>query len=96
MAVDLQTKKALDLKTLKLPPYPEVLSIQAEDYTDSDGDEALRITVVLAEDTDLDKVTGENVRALKSAIRDSLIGEGISRFPYVFLEIKGEPEAEGA
>ena len=96
MAVDTKTKAALDLATLKLPPRPKVLSVDVEDYTDADGDDALRITVVLTEDTDLSTVTGEDVRRLKSAIHESLRNIGVTLFPYIFLEIKGEPEAEGA
>ena len=36
-------EKALDLKNLKIPATLPVLSISAEEYTDSTGDEALKL-----------------------------------------------------
>ncbi len=97
MAVDEKTKDALDLKTLKLPPFPPVSKIEWEEYEDSTGDPALRLLVIFAENTDVDKITGEQVGNLKRAIRDSLIAHGISKFPYIFIttpEELAEPNDE--
>lgn len=85
MTVDQNTTDALDLKTLHLPPSPPVLRLEAEDYTDSEGESSLRITVVLDEETDISHVSGEDVGELKSAIRESLRKHGINVFPYIFL-----------
>lgn len=85
MAVDERTNEALDLKTLKLPPFPPVSEIRWEEYEDSTGDAALRLLVVFAENTDVEKITGQQVGDLKRAIRESLIAHGITKFPYTFI-----------
>ena len=90
----MKTSHLLDLTTLALPPYPHVLSAEVEDYTDADGEAALRVNVILAEDTDLDRVTGEDSLNLRSAIRRNLVAKNSTLFPYIFLEIKGERERD--
>lgn len=85
MAVDEKTNEALDLKTLKLPPFPPVARIEWEEYEDSTGDDALRLLVVFAENTDVEKITGQQLGDLKRAIRDSLIAHGVEKFPYVSI-----------
>ena len=85
MPVDRNTLEALDLKTLSLPPALPVAEVKAEDYTDSSGEPALRVLVVLEEDADVENLQGDAVRALKSAIHDSLRNHGVSGFPYIFL-----------
>ena len=82
MAVDQKTNEALDLKTLKLPPFPPVSKIEWEEYEDWTGEPSLRLLVIFAENTDVDKITGEQVGDIKRAIRDSLMAHGISKFPY--------------
>lgn len=85
MAVDEKTNEALDLKNLKLPPSPPVYKIDWEEYEDSTGEPSLRLQVVLAENTDVNKVTGEQIGDLKGAIHESLIAHGILKFPYIFI-----------
>jgi|LakMenE18May11ns_1017448.scaffolds.fasta_scaffold8088248_1 hypothetical protein len=85
MAVDEKTKEALDLKTLKLPPFPPVSEIQWEEYEDSTGDAALRLLVIFAKNTDVDSISGLQLGDLKRAIRDSLIAHGIEKFPYISI-----------
>ncbi len=85
MAVDEKTNEALDLKTLKLPPFPPVSKIECEEYEDSTGEPSLRLLVIFAENTDATKITGEQVGNLKRAIHDSLIAHGITKFPYIFI-----------
>lgn len=85
MAVDEKTKEALDLKTLKLPPFPPVSKIEWEEFEDWTGEPSLRLLVIFAENTDVDKITGEQVGDMKRAIHDSLIAHGISKFPYTFI-----------
>jgi hypothetical protein len=85
MAVDEQTRKALDLKTLKLPSFPLVSRIEWEEYEDSTGEPSLRLLVVFAENTDIEKVTGRQVGDLKRVIRESLRAHGITKFPYTFV-----------
>jgi hypothetical protein len=95
MTVDEKTREALDLKTLHLPHSPPVVRLDAEDYTDSDGESSLRITVVLEEATDISHVSGEDVGELKSVIRESLRNHGINVFPYIFLAKPSELQETG-
>jgi hypothetical protein len=85
MPVDDKTLKALDLKNLSLPLHPRVASVEAEDYTDSSGEPALRVLVTLDEAADIESLPGEMIGQLKSAIRDNLRRHGITAFPYIFL-----------
>ncbi|MCE9556099.1 MAG: hypothetical protein K8T91_22350 [Planctomycetes bacterium] len=94
MIVDNRVRDALDLHGLKLPAHPTVVNIEAEDYTNWSGDDALRVNVTLAGDTDEEKILGEEVIALKSAIQDSLRSHGITVFPYIFLRKAGPSEVE--
>jgi hypothetical protein len=84
--VDTKVRAALSLKRLKLPPKPRVLAIEAEDYVDWTGDEALRVWVVIDENTtDEELQNGRAIIQLKSAIHDSLLKNGITLFPYITL-----------
>jgi hypothetical protein len=85
MSVDEKTVEALDLKNLSLPATPRVLAVEAEDYTDSSGEPALRILVTLDESADVENLPGEAVGRLKSAIRENLRRHGVTVFPYIFL-----------
>ena len=85
MPVSVDAREALDLKNLPLPPGLHVLRIDAEDYTDWDGDPALRVTVVLDEATDEENISGAVVGNFKFAILENLRKHGINLFPYIFL-----------
>ncbi len=85
MAVDEKTTEALDLEHLQLPPSPPVSQINWKEYQDSTGEPSLRLQVVLEENTDVSKVSGEQIGELKAAIRDSLVAHGVSKFPYIFI-----------
>ena len=90
MAVDEKTIEALDLTKLSLPPSPPVSRIEVEDYEDSLGEPALRLLVVVRENTDMTKVSGEQIGEVKAAIRENLAAHGISRFPYIFIATEEE------
>src|SRR2546421_7318783 len=85
MSVDAKAREALDLKSLSFPPSLPVIRLEVEDYTDWDGDPALRVLVVLDESVDEEQVSGEDAGDLKFAIRESLRKHGITLFPYIFL-----------
>ena len=85
MPVDQKTRTALDIKRLSLPANLAVTRLEAEDYTDSTGERALRVLVVLDESVDVEKLTGEAISKLKFAIRQSLRKNGVNEFPYIFL-----------
>ena len=65
-------------------PLP-VVDIQIEDYIDADGDDALRISVILDDQTKDASLSGAAVIELKAAIRECLLRRGITVFPYIFL-----------
>ena len=73
--------EALDLKRLKLPNSLPVLALRAEDFTTWDGDETIRIHVLLDESADVDNISGEDVGELKYLIRDSLRKHGVTVLP---------------
>jgi hypothetical protein len=93
-----QAKGILDPKKLKLPEKPHVDAIDVEDTVDLDGKDALRVQVIIAEDTTDDEITGEAVIEIKSAIRDALRSQGIAEFAFIYFakpsELQPTDEAE--
>ena len=85
VTIDEKICEALDIKTLRLPHSLGVTDVTFEDYTDSDGDPALRFSVTVAESADLENIPVEDIGELKFAIGDSLRKHGIIIFPYIFL-----------
>jgi hypothetical protein len=85
MPVDEQTLQALDFRSLSLPAEPAVVGVDVEDYVDSSGEDALRVWVILAEEVNLDQLSGDDVLALKAVIRRSLQDHHIDRYAYVYL-----------
>ena len=85
MPVSVDMREALDLKKLPMPPGLRVLSLEAEDYTDWEGNPALRVNVLLDESVDVEKVGGAAIGDFKSGIRESLRKHGINLFAYIFL-----------
>lgn len=75
----------LDPAKLNLPPNIPVLRIETEAYTDMDGEDSLRVNVIIADDTVVENVGGKNWMKLKMAIRDSLLDQDIRLFPYIFI-----------
>ena len=92
MAVDQKIRESLrlsDLKT-KLPSNPRVVDIGVEDYVDTDGEDALRITVILDEGVEVEKLRAEDTIALKSAIRQRIREQGVELWPYIRLAKQSE------
>lgn len=86
MPVDTRVQDALRLESLNLPPRPRVIAIEAEDYVDYSGEEALRVWITIAEETtDEELRNGPATIQLKNAIRDSIRAKGITLFPYIRL-----------
>ncbi|MFO0842981.1 MAG: hypothetical protein U0797_11395 [Gemmataceae bacterium] len=84
MPIDTRVQEALRLDGLNLPPAPRVIGIEAEEYVDWAGDDALRVWVTIAEDsTDAELQNGRAIIKLKGAIHDSLLAKGITLFPYI-------------
>lgn len=61
-------------------PTTGLLEIRSEPVEDSEGHEALRITLVMAEDA-IDALTPVQLVALLREVHDSLLREGDERFP---------------
>jgi hypothetical protein len=85
MAVDQKIRDALKLSKLKtkLPKNPRVVDIRVEEYVDTSGDDALRVTVVLDEDVEVEKLRGEDIIAMTREIRRRVRDQGIELWPYV-------------
>ena len=94
MPVDEKTREALDLKSLNLPPEIPITRIEVEDYTSWDGDPSLRVTVILDEAVEVEKVSGDVIGELKNRSHNSLIDHGVARYPYFFLAKQSELDAQ--
>jgi hypothetical protein len=66
------------------------VEIDYERYTDADGESALRVWVVFEETSDAGDFSGDDVSDLKFAIRESLRGQGIEEFAYIFIVSEDE------
>lgn len=99
MAVDQMIRKVQDaLKPSKLrsklPRSPKVTDIRVEDYVDTDGEDALRVTVIIDEDVDVEKVGGHDIGDLKSAVRQRIRELGVELWPYVQIAKQSELDEE--
>jgi hypothetical protein len=94
MSVAQAIHESLELGRLNLPESPRVIELIPENYTDMDGEASLRITAVIDEATDLDRIDGRNVGLLKAEIHRSLQQHGIELFPYIFIAQTSELAAE--
>jgi hypothetical protein len=92
MAVDQKIVGALRLSDLKpkLPRHPRVVDIRVEDYVDTDGEDALRVTVILDERVNPAKASGQDITELTRAIHDRIRELGIELWPYVFFAKQSE------
>ena len=99
MAVDQMIRKVQDALKLgkvksKLPPQPRVVEIRVEDYVDSDGEDALRVTIVIDEDVDVEKVSGQDLSDLVNAVRSRIRGLGVERWAYIGFAKPSELEED--
>jgi hypothetical protein len=88
MAVDQMIRKVQDALKVsklrsKLPRDPKVVDIRVEDYVDTDGEDALRVWVIIDEGVDVENVDGDDITALKRTIHDRVRELGVERWPYV-------------
>ncbi len=90
MAVDQMIRKVQDalkpskLKS-KLPRNPKILDIRVEDYVDTDGEDALRVTVIIDEDVDVENTKGQDLSDLMNAIRGRIRELGVERWAYIWF-----------
>jgi hypothetical protein len=92
MPVDQKIRDSLRLSDLKseLPVNPRIVDIRVEDYVDTDGEDALRVTVILDEGVQVENVKAEDTIALKSAIRQRIREQGVDLWPYIRLAKQSE------
>jgi hypothetical protein len=99
MAIDQMIQKVQDALKLgklksKLPPNPKVVDICVEDYVDSDGEDALRVTIVIDEDVDVEKVSGQDLSDLVDAIRSRIRELDVERWAYIGFAKPSELEED--
>jgi hypothetical protein len=90
MAVDQTVQKVQDALKLskmrsKLPRNPKVVDIRVEDYIDMDKEDALRVTIVIDEDVDVEHTKAEDLSALMNAVRGRIRELGVDRWAYIWF-----------
>jgi hypothetical protein len=92
MAVDQKIRDVLKLSKLrsKLPRDPKVVDIRVEEYVDTDGEDALRVTIILDEGVEVEKLRGEDISALESAIRERIRDQTMELWPYIWFAKQSE------
>jgi hypothetical protein len=81
--------KLSDLKS-KLPRNPKVVDVRVEDYVDSDGEDALRVWVILDEKVKVEKLDGDDITAVKRTIHDRIRELGVELWPYIRMTKQSE------
>jgi hypothetical protein len=76
-------KNILDPRKLPLPPKPIVTDIKVFPYVDHHGIDSLEVWVILDDSTTRKDRSVDNVRAIRTAIHDTLLGAEIELFPYI-------------
>ena len=99
MAVDQMIQRVQDALKLskmrsKLPRDPKVVDIRVEDYVDTDGEDALRVWVILDESVDVENVSGDDVMAVKRKIHDRILDLGVELWPYIHMAKQSEFDEE--
>lgn len=88
--------EALENAKCTFPKAPRIQRLMVEDEIDMEGHDALRVTVVLPDDTRDDEFSGDNLLALRWAIYQALEAKGIKLFPYLFYATEQELADEAA
>lgn len=93
MTVAERAKQILDLSKLELPPRPRIVEVEAEEFVDHMGDDALWIYLYIAEDTlDKDYDAGSIIQ-IRRVISDFLSLNGVEQSVYTRILKKSEYEA---
>jgi hypothetical protein len=94
MATKAQIDQILDVRKLPLPAEPRVVDLKYETYVDSIGDDALRIWVILEDDTPSEQRSWAKVAPIEEAIHEALLKEDVRLWPYVDFRTRIEFEDE--
>jgi hypothetical protein len=66
------------------------VDIRVEDYVDTDGEDALRVTIILDEKVNVEKLSAEDITAVTSTIRNRIRELGVELWPYLFFAKQSE------
>lgn len=77
-----QIQKLMAQVAAGILPTKSLLEIRSEPVEDSEGQDALRITLVMAENA-IDVLTAKQIVTLLTEVHDSLLREGDERFPLI-------------
>jgi hypothetical protein len=78
----------------KLPKNPRVVDIGVEEYVDTSGEDALRVTVVLDEGVDVEKLRAEDITGMIGEIRARVRDQGVELWPYIQFVKQSELDAD--
>ena len=82
MLEDPQVQKLMKEVAAGIMPSTQLLEVRTEPAFDAEGNDALRITLVVADEA-VETLTGEQLTRLLVDIHDILLREGDDRFPLV-------------
>jgi hypothetical protein len=74
---------------------PRVVDNRVEEYVDTSGEDALRVTVVLDEDVEVEKLKAEDITAMTREIRARVRDQGFELWPYIQFVKQSELDADG-
>lgn len=85
---------ALRLERLGLPERPRIAEVRAEPHVDSAGEDAIRVWVILGDETQDDQMTWQQLKPVVEAVHGALQRAEIDLWPYV--RFRRESECPGA
>jgi hypothetical protein len=87
---DPRVKEALALENLEIAPSLPVTQVQAYNYEDSQGYDALWVNITLADSFRIEKTSADDTFRLRESMYQNLLARGVDLFPYTFLRTESE------
>jgi hypothetical protein len=88
-------QSVLDSVQRSLPAFPRTVGLQFDVGTDTAGDPAVYVVVLLDESTREEDWTNENLEPIAQMIRHAIRSAGVGRWPYVRYSKPSELKAAG-
>jgi len=85
-----EINEELSVERLSLPSRPEIERVEYRDHTDSLGDPAVQVFVILSEKARESDRTVDKLRPIEDAIRTALNKAGVGRWPYFWFRKPSE------
>lgn len=85
MLEDPQVVKLMKQVAAGVFPATDLLDVRSEHSSDWEGEDSLRITLMLSDEAAA-QMTGEQLANMLREIRESLLGKGDDRFPYLYFK----------